>query len=488
MTSTETTTGNALSAAADQLPLTITAAAAALRDGSLTAVALTQAVIARADKLDGPIGTYIVRSDETALAAAAKADEELAAGLDKGLLHGIPLGIKDIITTIEGKSTAQSLILRPEFGLVDGKHQDAVVVQRLRAAGAIITGKTTTAEYAIGSPDERAGFPIPRNPFGLDNHPGGSSSGTGSGVAAGMFLGGLGTDTGGSIRLPASWCGISGMKQTFGRVPKSGCVPLGFSYDHIGPMTRSARDAAAMLAVLAGHDESDACSVDRPVDDYVGALTGSMEGLRVGFDLSLLDSPLCDPDVAELTRAAFTVFSDAGAIVSDVALPYYDEISSTAMYGLVGEALAYHREDMLDRWADYGRRTRLTIGRGMMMTAADFVQMQRVRRVGVRRTTELFGDYDLLVTPTCRIPGPLIVDGWGPGELWTKILTPYWNATGNPAISIPMGLTGDGLPAGLQIAGRPFDEASVFRAADAYQLLTDHHLTESPIVLDLLEG
>lgn len=480
-TTTTRTLDEPVSAASDGLPLTISAAAAALRSGSLTSVALTQAVQARADRLDEAVGTYIVRTDEAALAAAAKADEELAAGLDKGLLHGIPLGIKDIIATSDAPSTAQSLILRPGFG----DQGDAVVVSRLRAAGAVLTGKTTTAEYAIGMPDPSRGFPTPRNPFNLDYYPGGSSSGTGSGIAAGMFLGGLGTNTGGSIRLPASWCGVSGMKQTFGRVPKSGCVPLGYSYDNIGPLTRSARDAAAMLAVLAGHDESDACSVDRPVDDYIGALTGSVEGLQIGVDLSFLDLEACDPDVAALTRAAVQVFVDASAIVTEIKLPYYPEMVTSTMAGLVVEAFAYHRGDLQERWDDYGKPTRAALGQAMFINGADFVQMQRVRRAGIRAVSQMFAEHDLLLTPSCLVPA-LPIDELGFGNLIHSILTPYWNAAGNPAMSIPMGLTSGGLPVGLQLAGRPFEETTVFRAADAFQLHTDHHLAESPAVLQML--
>jgi aspartyl-tRNA(Asn)/glutamyl-tRNA(Gln) amidotransferase subunit A len=447
-------------------------------------VDLFEAVKARADKLDAALGTYIVRTDEAALAAATRADEELASGLDRGLLHGIPLGMKDIIATSDAPSTAQSLILRPEFG----QQGDAVVVSRLRAAGAVLTGKLTTMEYAVGTPDPSKGFPTPRNAFDLDRWPGGSSSGTGSGVAAGMFLGGLGTDTGGSIRMPAAWSGISGMKQTFGRVPKSGCVPLGLSYDHIGPMTRSARDCAAMLAVLAGHHDSDACSVDVPVDDYVGSLdstSGSMQGLKIGVDLSFLDWSSCDPDVAALTRAAIEVFAEAGATVTEVRLPLWQELTTATMAGLLAEALAYHRTDMQERWSDYGRGTRMAIGTAIMMTAADFVQTQRARRVGVKAVTELFGSYDVLITPTCLVPPPL-VDDLAFDELIPAILTPYWNATGNPAMSIPMGLTSAHLPVGLQLAGRPFEEATVFRAADAFQLRTNHHLQESPLVKEML--
>jgi aspartyl-tRNA(Asn)/glutamyl-tRNA(Gln) amidotransferase subunit A len=276
------------------------------------------------------------------------------------------------------------------------------------------------------------------------------------------------------------------MKQTFGRVPKSGCAPLGFSYDHIGPMTRSARDAAAMLTVLAGHDESDACSVDLPVGDYVGALTGSMEGPRIGADLSFLDSPLCDPDIAALTRAAIEVFNAAGAVVDEVTLPFFDELQTATIAGFCSEALAYHRGDLQDRWDDYGKPTRLAIGRGLLMTAADFVQAQRVRRAGLRELTRLYdAGFDLMLTPTTLVP-PSRLDELSFGGIVGALLTPYWNAAGYPAMSIPMGLTSAGLPVGLQLAGRPFDEATVLQAADAFQLLTDHHLTESPVVLELL--
>jgi aspartyl-tRNA(Asn)/glutamyl-tRNA(Gln) amidotransferase subunit A len=470
------------SAARDALPLTISATAAALRDGSLTSVGLLRAVHARADALDGELGVYLRRLDNSALAAAAKADEELAAGIDKGPLHGIPIGIKDIISTADAPSTAQSLILRPGFG---AEHGDAPVVARLRAAGAVITGKLTTSEYACGMPDDSKGFPRPRNPFNPDHWTGGSSAGSGGGVASGLVLGALGTDTGGSIRLPASWCGISGIKPTFGRVPKSGCVPLGFSYDHIGPLTRSARDAAAMLAVLAGHDESDACSVDRPVNDYVGALTGDVSGLRIGVDSSFLNGPDCDPDVASLACAALEVFKEAGAVVSEVSLPLYQELTTATMAGLQAEALAYHRQDLQARWGDYGYGTRMAIGTAMLMTGADYVQAQRVRRAGVRRLAELFAGYDILITPTCLAPPPLLAS-LRFGELIRSLVTPYWNAVGNPAMSIPMGLTRRGLPVGLQLAGRPFEETTVFRAADAFQRVTDHHLAESTVVKELL--
>ncbi|MDT3441433.1 amidase [Pseudofrankia sp. BMG5.37] len=459
--------------------LTIADAAAALRSGATTSVALTQACIDAADRLDGKIGTYIVRFDELALAAAAKADEELAAGVDRGPLHGIPLGVKDIIAAEGGPTTAQSLILDPAWGEGIG---DAVVVARLRAAGAVITGKTTTFEFAIGVPDDEKPFPIPRNPWDVTRTPGGSSSGTGNGVAAGMFLGGLGTDTGGSIRCPAAFNGITGMKQTFGRVPKSGCTPLGYSYDHIGPMARSAYDCAVMLGVMAGHDPSDATSVDVPVPDYAAALTGSLEGVRIGLDMldGLLDIEP-DPALAGLMQAAVAVLTAAGAEVVPVRIPLYRELFTATMTGLGHEALAYHRGDLVSRWADYGRGARLSIGAAALTSGADYVQVQRVRRVGQRRMAELFTDLDLVLTPTAVRGAPRIA-GTGLDELLQVVQTGVWNAVGYPALSLPIGFGEGGLPLSLQLAGRPFEEAAVFNAGHAYQLATDWHLKVPPIV------
>ena len=220
-----------------------------LRRGETTSRRIVEDVLKTSDKLDPILGTYITRFDISALEAADKADQELRAGIDRGPLHGIPLGVKDIISTDEGPTSAQSLAQDPAWG----ESGDGPLISRLRDAGAVFTGKTTTMEYAIGFPDFNKPFPIPRNPWNTDRWTGGSSSGTANGISSGQFLGGLGTDTGGSVRLPAAYCGITGFKQTFGLVPKSGCVPLGLSYDHIGPMATSVWDCAAMLNVMAGY-------------------------------------------------------------------------------------------------------------------------------------------------------------------------------------------------------------------------------------------
>jgi aspartyl-tRNA(Asn)/glutamyl-tRNA(Gln) amidotransferase subunit A len=465
--------------------LTITGAAAALRAGEVTSVELVERAIAVSDAVDEQVGSFLKRFDDLALAQAAKADAALSAGEEVGPLHGIPLGIKDIIQTSEAPATAQSLILDPAWST----GEDAVVVSRLRDAGGIVMGKLTTMEFAIGMPDPSKPFPIPKNPWNTDHWAGGSSSGSGSSVATGAVLGALGTDTGGSIRIPAAFCGITGMMQSFGRVPKSGCAPLGYSLDHIGPMARSARDCALMLSVLAGHDASDLSSIDVPVPDYLEALTGDLTGLTIGYDqLTRFVGELADPALDAVFAAALAQLEARGARVVEIELPFYAEMTAADIVIMLSEALAYHLPDLQTRWLDYFEGTRNIVGSGVFYSAGDFVQAQRARRTGQKALARTYEEVDLIVTPTSsagatsfaglismmeRVAGG---GGFGP------IHTGYWDTTGNPVLTVPMGYTASGLPLGLQIAGRPFDEATVLRAGDAYQSGTAWHLDVPALV------
>jgi aspartyl-tRNA(Asn)/glutamyl-tRNA(Gln) amidotransferase subunit A len=462
-------------------PLTAREAAAMLRGGELSSVELTTAMQERADRLDALLGTYLVRFDEQALAAARAADAAFAAGIDHGPLQGIPVAVKDILAAREGPTTAQSLVLDPSWGA----GRDAPIVSRLREAGAVITGKVTTMEFACGMPDPAKPFPIPRNPWDTGTWPGGSSSGTGSGIAAGMFLAGIGTDTGGSIRCPAAYCGVSGLKATFGRVPKSGCTPIGYSLDHVGPLARSAWDCAAMLRVLAGHHPSDPESAAAPVADYVAALGGDLAGVRVGVDRANHFPAQVDPALAGSFEAAVSALRDLGAAVTEVSLPYWDEMKTATMLTAYAEGLAYQMPDLRTRWEDYFAGTRLFAARGALVSGADYVQAQRVRRVAQRALQGLFREVDLVVTPTAGTGALRYRDDDELASLDTLLetmFTGYWNASGNPALSVPMGFTADGLPLSLQIAGRPFDEALVLRAGDAYQAVSDWHLRVPPVV------
>jgi aspartyl-tRNA(Asn)/glutamyl-tRNA(Gln) amidotransferase subunit A len=461
-----------------ELPLSIKAAAAALRDGQITSVDLTAGMLDRIEHLNPRLGAFIAVTGETAMEAARQADVDLARGLDKGPLQGIPLGVKDIIATDNAPTTAQSLVLDPTWG----DRGDAPVVARLRSAGAVIIGKTTTMEFATGMPDPDKPFPVPRNPWNTDHWPGGSSSGTGSGVAAGLFSGGLGTDTGGSIRIPAAFCGISGLKQTFGRVPKSGCVPLGYSLDHIGPMARSARDCALMLQVIAGYDASDPTCKNVPVPDYLAALLGDVAGMKLAIEREHhTRAPGVLPEAVEAFERAVAVLEGAGASTLEVSIPHYDQITFAGRVNSRAEAAAYHMVDLRDRWTDYGVHTRAAIGQGVMYSASDVVQAQRVRQYGKAVIRELMRPFDVLVTLSTGIGAPP-VDGLN-AEFFTKwpSFTSIWNAMGLPALCIPMGFTNDGLPLSLQIVGKPFDEATVLRVGDAFQRLTDWHLQVPPL-------
>ncbi len=281
--------------------------------------------------------------------------------------------------------------------------------------------------------------------------------------------------------------GTTGLMPTFGRVPKFGCVPLAYSLDHIGPMARSARDCALMLQVLAGYDPSDVTSLDMPVPDYLRALTGDLTGLRIGIDrLARVSGDAEDPALPAVFEDAVAVLADRGAGVEEVELPYFTEMTAASMVIMLSEALAYHLPDLRKHWSDYSAGTRTMVAAGAFYSGADYVQAQRVRRVAQRALATLFDEFDLVVTPTSGA-GALSIselaktlevikpDAFGP------IHTQFWNAVGSPVAAIPVGFTADGLPLGLQLAGRPYDEATVLRAADAYQQATDWHLQRPPL-------
>jgi len=451
---------------------TLTEAVAALAAGETTSLALVQEAIAVADTYDGPVGMFIDRYTDSALAAAEMADAARSAGEPVGPLAGIPLGIKDIITTSDGPTTAQSVVHEPSSFT-----GDAVVVQRLKAAGGIVMGKLSTMEFAIGAPDETKPFPVPRNAWSLDHWAGGSSSGSGSSVALGAVYGALGTDTGGSIRIPAAFNGITGLMPTYGRVPKSGCVPLGFSLDHIGPMARSAADCALMFDVLAGPDASDPTTLDVPVDAYTAALTGDLTGVRIGVDrLARIAGDREDAALVSTWEAALAVLEARGAELVEIELPFYAEMSTADFLIMLSEALAYHLPDLQARWEDFGAPTRQIISTAVMYGAGDYVQAQRARRVGQKALAKVYEQVDLIATPTSGA-GAVSFEQLRQGvtSAFSPIYTGYWDTTGNPVLSLPMGFTVDGLPLSLQLAGRPFEEALVLRAGDAYQQATDFH-------------
>lgn len=452
--------------------MSIREAATALRSGGLTSRDLTAQLLRRADAVDPELGVYVTRFDTAALARAEEADRELSEGRDLGPLHGIPLGVKDIIACADGPTTAQSLVLDPEWG----RGRDASVVSALRRAGAVFVGKTTTMEFACGMPDEHQPFPVPRNPWDRTRWTGGSSSGTANGVVAGLFLGGLGTDTGGSIRVPSALCGATGLKPTYGRVSTDGVVPLAHTLDTVGPIGRSADDCALLLATIdpTGLDEL----FGRP--PYAAPGHPSVRGLRIGVDRRHHFGDDTDTEVVEAFASMLTVVTEMGATVVDVELPYFDEVRTAVSVVLHAEASAYHLRDLRSRWAEYGAPTRISLAQGVLLSAADYVQAQRVRRAAQLALVPLFADVDLIVTPTVGVVAPSWAEYASGGvdamlDFFRSIYTFYWNGTGHPALAMPIGFSGEGLPLSVQAAGRPFADEQVLGFGGAYQQVTDWH-------------
>jgi aspartyl-tRNA(Asn)/glutamyl-tRNA(Gln) amidotransferase subunit A len=463
-------------------PGTITEASEALARGSIGAVELVTALLDRADAHDAVLGAYVTRLDEHALAAARDADDRRRRG-EGGALLGIPLGVKDILAARECATRAQSVTMPPDWWA----GRDATSVARLREAGAVVLGKLSTSEYAIGYPDPAKPFPIPRNPWDTGRWAGGSSSGTAVAVASGLVLGGLGTDTGGSVRIPAAMCGITGLKPTFGLVPTTGCVPLGFTFDHVGPMARTASDCALLLDVLRGPDVLDPHRAARAIAPTAPQLTGHLRDVRIGVFRSHHDTAV--PVHAEIDGAfdaAIAVLTDAGATIRDVTVPHFAALTDAALVGVLCEGFAYHRVRLSQRWFDYSAATRLALATGALYEGADYVNAQRVRHIAAVAFDALLRDVDLVVLPTSYMTAPLLgaSRGGAPAPFTSKasaLPTPAFNALGVPALSTGMGFSADGLPLALQIVGRRYDDALVLRAADAYQRRTDWHRRTAPV-------
>jgi aspartyl-tRNA(Asn)/glutamyl-tRNA(Gln) amidotransferase subunit A len=463
----------------DSIPLTITAAAAALRSGEVTSLDLTSTLLERIDRLNGPLGAFVTVMTETALDAAAQADKAFGDGIDAGPLQGIPVAVKDIISTKDAPTTANSRVLSPDFG----RGIDAPVAARLRAAGSVIMGKSTTSEFALGMPDASKGFPIPHNPWNVLHTAAGSSSGTGIAVAAGLVLGGLGTDTGGSVRFPAAVNGHTGLKVTFGRVPKNDVVPLGYTLDSIGPMARSAADCALLLQVMAGYDAGDRFAARAAVPDYTAMLTGDVSGLRIGVPMPyFFDSPDLDQQVRDAVLAVASTLGSAGAVLDDVVVPYAAQAKDANLVTMLTEAYAYHHENLIHRWSDYGAFTRPWFGRGAFYTSADYVQAQRIRTVFRAGVADLLKQVDVLLMPTMPTPAQRIDEMDMSKGMSRASFAGQWNLAGLPAVAVPCGFSDAGLPLSFQVVGKPFDEGTVLNVAHAYQQVTDHHLQVPPIV------
>lgn len=452
--------------------LSVAEAGKRFRDGALSPVGLTQAVLARIDAREDAVRAWVTVTHERALDQARTATAELRAGRDRGPLHGIPVAVKDLVETAGIPTTASSRHLE---GVVP--ERDATIVRRLKDAGAVILGKTNTHEFAYGGIS-----PPTRNPWNLERIPGGSSGGSGAALVAGMCLLAIGTDTAGSIRIPSAANGVTGLKPTYGRVPKDGVHPLSWTLDHVGPMARSAADAAAMLSVLAGHDPADPTSSGAAVDDYLAGIDADLRGLRIGVPRASFFEA-AQPGVLTAVEEAIRVLRSLGAEVKDITLGTAALASVAGFMVVLAEASDYHRQRLRTKPELFQPDVRAFLEAGELVPATAYVRSLRFQRHLREEFLAAMTDVDLPVTPTlpCTAPpiGATTVDLGGAAVDVTLALirnTFPFNLAGFPAGSQPCGFDRDGLPVGLQIAGRPFEEATVLRAQHAFQRATDWHL------------
>jgi len=447
-------------------------------------VEVVRAHLQRITALDGSLRSFITVTADGALAAAAEAEKALVAGRPVGPLHGVPLGLKDLYDTAGVRTTGGSKILAERVPTAD-----ATVVRKLREAGMIVLGKLNMVEFAYGPEGLNKHYGHVRNPWDAATHrmAGGSSSGSGASVAAGLATVALGSDTGGSIRIPCSLCGLTGIKPTYGRVSRAGVLPLSWSMDHVGPMTRTAADCALVLRAMAGYDPADPTTSVLPVPDYMAALTGDVRGLRVGL-LRAFFLESATPEVRTAVEAAARALEKAGAVVDEVTLPSVRYAGAGALAVVGTEALAYHAAWLRTRLADYDPEVGTRLMLGAFVTGVHYVRGQQARALIRREVDEALARHDVLLAPATPVTAPAITErqttlGDGASDVRSALirLTRPFNFSGHPACSVPCGFASGGLPIGMQIVGRPFDEATVLRVADAYQRVSDWH-TRRPVL------
>ncbi|HWP85397.1 MAG TPA: amidase [Terriglobia bacterium] len=448
--------------------------AALIRSRQVSPVEVTQAALDRIESRNPALNAFWTITAELAREQARAAETEIVKGNYRGPLHGVPVALKDLVYTQGIRTTAGSKILAefvPEY--------DATVVEKLRAAGAVLVGKTALHEFAYGITNENPHFGPTRNPWKTDRVPGGSSGGSGVAVATGMCYGAVGTDTGGSIRVPASFCGIAGLKPTYGRVSLHGIYPLAWTLDHAGPMARTVVDVGLLYQHLAGFDPRDEFSEDHPVGEI--GLRKSLQGVRLGLPTNYFFDSL-QPEVELLVRQAAGVLEELGAKVAPVTVPGIQEVTEANLVLLAAEAYAGHREHLEQRPGDLGKDVRARIEKGREISGFDYVQAHLTRRRVRRQWQELFASVQAILTPTTPLTAFPLAEALGQAEERTIQLraasTQFlrgFNATGHPALSVCCGFDSEGLPAGMQIVGALWDEATVLRVGYAYEQATDWH-------------
>jgi len=457
--------------------LTASEASRAFAARQLSPVELLTALLGRIDALDPKLHAFIHLDADAAMEAARTATKEIAAGRIRGPLHGVPVGVKDIIDVAGLPTTGHSKILVNNIAAAD-----AVVIQKLRQAGAIILGKLATHEFAIGGPSFDLPFPPARNPWNPDHHPGGSSSGSGAGVCAGLFPVALGTDTGGSVRNPASVCGIVGLKPTYGLVSRRGVFPLSYTLDHVGPLTRTVADTALMLDAIAGYDPDDPGSAPTQSRHFGRLLDRGVRDLRIGFvrHFHETDTP-AHPEVTAALEDVARVLQAEGAEVRSVTLPALTEFAGINRVILCSEAWSIHAPWLRERPGDYGQLARRRLLPGAFMTAGDYVGAQRRRLQLIAAVEDVLRDVDVLLCASSMDPASRLDDPAETSRTYPRQARTPFNVTGHPALAMMAGLASNGLPVSVQFAGRYFDDATVLRVAAAYERATPWHKKRPPI-------
>ena len=445
----------------------LSAAEAARRVASreLSPVELTAALLRRIERLDPQLNAFIRLDADAAMAAAKAAEAELAASHRRGPLHGVPVGIKDIIDVAGLPTTCHSKILADNVAVAD-----AVCVSRLRGVGAIVLGKLSTHEFAIGGPSFDLPWPPARNPWNRNHHPGGSSSGSGAGVAAGLFPLALGSDTGGSVRNPASACGIVGLKPTYGLVSRRGVFPLSFTLDHVGPLSRTVADCALVLEIIAGHDSLDPGSAAAPAGHHAERLESGARGVRIGFVRHFHERDLpAHPEVAAGLDEVARTLQGEGAEIRDVVLPSLAEFGAVNRVILQSEAWSIHAPWLRERPGDYGRLSRRRLMAGAFLGAGDYVAAARRRLEMIAAVEAALREVDVLMCASAMDPPSRIDDAAEVERTYPRQARTPFNVTGHPALAMMAGLSRDGLPLSVQFVGRYFGEAALFQVARAWE-------------------
>jgi aspartyl-tRNA(Asn)/glutamyl-tRNA(Gln) amidotransferase subunit A len=451
-----------------------------LRAGALSAEAVTEAHLRRIDAFDGQLHSYITVTADAAREAARSADARRLAGAVLGPLHGVPFGLKDMFETRGVRTTAHSRVLQHHI-----PDRDAEVVARLHGAGGVLLGKHASHEFAHGGPSFDLPWPPARNPWNPAHYTGSSSSGSAAAVAAGLAPFALGTDTGGSVRTPAWMCGVVGFKPTFGRVSRTGVIPFSSSCDHVGPLTRTVADAALVLQVIAGHDPRDPGSARAGGDDLRLPRRTDLRGLRLGvLRHHWEEDTRAKPELAKAVDDAIALLRDLGADVQDVRVRSLHEYYAVRILLTESELFARHQQHLRERAGDYGDHF---LGRTLaaaLFTSADYIAAQRERRRMIEEFGEIHSRFDALVTagsgPAPRMDAHRSI---GARQKWSSpSMGTVFSVTGAPALALPCGFSADGLPLGLQIAGRHFDDAAVLEIGHAYEKATDWHLRRPALV------